>query len=345
MGNPDESERGSAPSGQVVWLMCLRLCLLLVLAAALAGCATTHRAGNAGAYRVGSPYQVAGKWYYPREQVDYNETGLASWYGPGFNGRPTADGETYDQRSLTAAHATLPLPVNVRVTNLDNGRSIVLRVNDRGPFHPGRIIDVSERAAELLGFKEAGTARVRVEYLGRATDQPYTMIASAKPQQSQPAPTSHSTTTSAPVMASMAPVPNPVPIVSSKDMPVDTGNPPLRGPLTTPVAQADLPTDSDFANAPAPPPAAESSADDVPIPSASSGQLYIQVGAFTDAHNAMLAYNDVLGLGKASVSPQVVNGQTLYRVRLGPVDDIDTAARITTKLKAHGHDGAKIVMQ
>ncbi len=256
--------------------MRLRLWLFLVLAAILAGCASTHPTRKAATYRVGSPYQVAGKWYYPREQPNYDEVGTASWYGPGFNGRRTADGEIYDQRSLTAAHATLPLPVNVRVTNLDNNRSIVLRVNDRGPFHSGRIIDVSERAAELLGFKQAGTARVRVEYLGRATGEPYTMIASSKPQPKEPPPSSRpSSTASGTVMASMAPIPNPpAPIVSSKDLSTVASNPPqMRGSIAERVAQAevpasanfdsspapgDLPGDADFADAPAPaPPAAE----------------------------------------------------------------------------------------
>jgi len=351
----------------MVPLMRLRLYLCFVLAAALAGCATTHPAHAPGAYRVGSPYQVSGKWYYPREQTDYNEVGLASWYGPGFNGHMTADGEIYDQRSLTAAHATLPLPVNVRVTNLDNNRSIVLRVNDRGPFHEGRIIDVSERAAELLGFKEAGTARVRVEYLGRASDQPYTMIASSKPQPAPKAPPP-SIDSSASVVASMAPVPNPstadsapvqtlpVPIVSSQNAPAtvetavssgartaDASGPADLGAAPKPAA-GDLPSDADFANDIAS--ASGTPADQPPggITPQPSEMLYVQVGAYTDAHNAMLTYNQVLGLGKVSVAPLVVNGQTVYRVRVGPLDS-DEASEITVKLKAQGHDGAKIVMQ
>jgi len=115
-----------------------------------------------GIYKVGEPYQVAGVWYYPKEQPDYDETGIASWYGPDFHGKATANGETYDMNDLTAAHQTLPMPSMVRVTNLENGRSILLRVNDRGPFVNGRIIDVSRRGAQLLGFFEKGTARVRV---------------------------------------------------------------------------------------------------------------------------------------------------------------------------------------
>ncbi len=108
------------------------------------------------AYKVGDPYQVEGVWYYPQEQPDYDTTGIASWYGQDYQGKPTADGEIFDRNAVTGAHPTLPMPVNVRVTNLENGRSIVVRVNDRGPYVNGRIIDLSEHAADLLGFREAG---------------------------------------------------------------------------------------------------------------------------------------------------------------------------------------------
>jgi rare lipoprotein A len=116
-------------------------------------------------YKVGKPYQIAGTWYYPKEDWGYDETGIASWYGQQFHGRYTADGEIFDLNSLTAAHRTLPLPCVVRVTNLENGRSIKLRVNDRGPYARGRIIDVSRRAAQLLGFEGIGTAKVRVQIM------------------------------------------------------------------------------------------------------------------------------------------------------------------------------------
>src|SRR3954464_10438316 len=123
---------------------------------------------KAGVYKIGEPYQVDNVWYYPQEQPTYDETGIASWYGPTFYGRPTANGEIYDGNQLTAAHRTLPMPVNVRVTNLDNGKSIIVRVNDRGPYARGRIIDLSKRAAELLDVVQTGTARVRVTYVSRA---------------------------------------------------------------------------------------------------------------------------------------------------------------------------------
>jgi rare lipoprotein A len=121
-----------------------------------------------GTYRVGKPYVVAGRVYVPEENLGYREDGMASWYGDDFHGRLTANGEVFDMASLTAAHPTLPMPCYARVTNLGNGKSLIVRVNDRGPYHGNRLIDVSNRAAELLEFKGNGVARVRVEYVGRA---------------------------------------------------------------------------------------------------------------------------------------------------------------------------------
>ena len=121
-----------------------------------------------GTYRVGKPYMVAGRVYVPEEDVNYREEGLASWYGEDFHGRLTANGEVFDMGSLSAAHPTLPMPCYVRVTNLGNGKSLIVRVNDRGPYHGNRVMDVSSRAAELLEFKSSGVARVRVEYVARA---------------------------------------------------------------------------------------------------------------------------------------------------------------------------------
>ena len=153
--------------------------LLLTLGVLVAGCAErsvdtsseprattqapqTNTVGPGGYRKVGTPYQIAGIWYHPKEDPAYDEVGMASWYGPNFHGRTTANGETYDQYAMTAAHPTLPMPSLVEVTNLANGRTIVLRINDRGPFAKGRIIDVSKAAAEELGFKKQGVTRVRV---------------------------------------------------------------------------------------------------------------------------------------------------------------------------------------
>ncbi|MCX8506651.1 MAG: septal ring lytic transglycosylase RlpA family protein, partial [Alphaproteobacteria bacterium] len=124
-----------------------------------------------GSYKVGKPYQIQGNWYYPAEDWSYAEEGVASWYGPGFNRKKTANGETYDQSKLSAAHRTLPMPCFVRVTNLNNGRSIVVRINDRGPFARDRILDLSMRGAQLLGYDKIGTASVKVEILTNESKQ------------------------------------------------------------------------------------------------------------------------------------------------------------------------------
>jgi rare lipoprotein A len=154
-----------------------------------------------GTYRVGKPYTVAGRTYVPEENADYRAEGMASWYGEDFHGRLTANGEIFDMNSISAAHPTLPLPSYVRVTNLENQRSIVVRVNDRGPYHGDRVIDLSVNTAKLLGFHDDGLVRVRVEYVARAPlsgsddrkliaslrhngrdpSQPSVMVASAKP--------------------------------------------------------------------------------------------------------------------------------------------------------------------
>jgi rare lipoprotein A len=139
----------------------------LALPCLLAACASTPTpSGGSGGTM--APYQVNGVWYRPREQPDYDAVGVATWYGPQYHDRRTADGEVFDMDRPSAAHPTLPLPCIVEVTNLDNGQRIRVRVNDRGPFAPGRIIDLSRQAAKDLGVYQAGSARVRVRYVGPA---------------------------------------------------------------------------------------------------------------------------------------------------------------------------------
>ena len=121
-----------------------------------------------GRYSVGQPYNINGRTYFPAENASYRAEGVASWYGPDFHGRQTANGEVYDMHSISAAHPTMPLPSYARVTNLDNGRSIAVRVNDRGPYARNRVIDLSIGAAKALDFYGHGLARVRVEFIGRA---------------------------------------------------------------------------------------------------------------------------------------------------------------------------------
>lgn len=207
------------------------------LALALAACAETQLVANSTklvtvpaspphqpAYKVGKPYQLEGVWYYPKIDYSYDESGIASWYGPDFNGKPTASGEIYDQNGLTAAHRTLPMPTIIQVTNLENGRSLKLRVNDRGPFAHGRIVDVSQRAAQLLGFLEQGTARVRVQVIAdesqalAAALSGGTMVPEGEPQPAAP--------TAAPT----------VPVTEANLTTLGAKLPPVTGSSTTTVA-------------------------------------------------------------------------------------------------------------
>lgn len=150
-----------------------------------------HASRLVGRNQIGKPYKVRGKWYYPKEYKQYSKVGTASWYGDAFHGRLTANGEVYNVADLTAAHPTMPLPSYARVTNLSNGSSVVVRVNDRGPYHDGRLIDLSERAAQMLGYTRLGTAKVKVDYIGRAplggNDGAY-LMASYRPGDQAPDP-------------------------------------------------------------------------------------------------------------------------------------------------------------
>lgn len=174
--------------------------------------------GAGGRYKVGKPYQVGGVWYVPKEDPNYNQVGLASWYGPQFHNKATANGETFDMNTLTAAHKTLPLPSLVEVTNLENGRKIIVRVNDRGPFVGDRIIDLSKAAARELDFERKGLAKVRVRYVGRAPlggggDMGVRTARAEPPPALPPAPIPYSQ------LAQAAPPPPPIPSYSPVEAP------------------------------------------------------------------------------------------------------------------------------
>ena len=271
---------------------------------------------NAGVYKVGQPYQIDNVWYYPREQPDYDETGIASWYGPTFYGKPTANGETYDGNKLTAAHKTLPLPVNVRVTNLDNGKSLVVRVNDRGPFARGRIIDLSKRAAELLDVVQTGTARVRITYLTRADlngappeDTPRE-IAKALP--AAPSGRIESSTLAAVPGAKVAP-------------PTRTASLPTVAPIPAAMFADNQPTGQ---------------VTQVPVPPAT--RLYIQLGAFSRMDNAKALLGKVGG--DLRISTLQRGGQTLYRVRSGPLTSVQDADAALARITGAGANDAHIVV-
>ncbi len=276
---------------------------------------------NAGIYKVGNPYETDGIWYYPREQPDYDETGVASWYGAQFHGKRTSNGEIFDSNALTAAHRTLPMPVNVRVTNLENGRSLIVRVNDRGPFARGRIIDVSKHAAELLGFYGAGTAKVRVTYLGRA-------------DQTNGAPPADNT----PVAIATA-----VPAAPTGKVDTDALNIVPGAAVAPPVQVASL-APTTVPSAPVQAPDIEPTGQVVHVPVPAVTHLYVQAGAFGSLANADRLKARLAAAGGLIVSPIDRNGQRLYRVRIGPFDDVSAADAALAKLVGLGSNDAQIVV-
>lgn len=176
ISTPIDLRPGAAPAGTANVLAAGRSPAMVLPAEAPAGTGAQPYAGP--------PYQVEGRWYVPMHEPDYNEIGVASWYGPNFHGKLSSTGETYDQYAMTAAHPTLPIPSMVRVTNLENGKTVTVRLNDRGPFIDDRIIDLSRAAAESIDMTRKGTAKVRVEYLGPANggeEQPEALLAKYVP--------------------------------------------------------------------------------------------------------------------------------------------------------------------
>jgi rare lipoprotein A len=280
---------------------------------------TRKEADVTGPYKVGKPYQVKGVWYYPQADYNYDETGIASWYGPGFHSKATANGETYDENDLTAAHKTLPMPSLVRVTNLENGRSIVVRINDRGPFVNNRVIDMSRRGAQLLGFEQNGTAKVRVQIMKEES-----MMLAAK--------------------------------ASSRGGDVFSP-PPTAAPAGTVTAQALPPAGggaAPVAAAPAQQPAQQSAIGNVQIPQPTgqvsivpvkSTNIFIQAGAFLRQTNAQQLQRKLTGLGHPTrITQFMLNQQRFYRVQLGPLASVEEADRLLQKLIDNGHPDARIAV-
>ncbi|HUY68779.1 MAG TPA: septal ring lytic transglycosylase RlpA family protein [Alphaproteobacteria bacterium] len=273
-------------------------------------------------YKVGNPYQIDGQWYYPRANYSYDQTGIASWYGHEFGGDRTANGEIFNPDELTAAHRTLPMPSLARVTNLQNGRSIVVRINDRGPFARGRIIDVSRRAAQLLGFEQQGTAEVRVQVLARESEA----IADAMRHYGRPAPVQMASAEAPPAMAApRAPVTS-----ESLDLPSDVQTRP-QPVYTTPAIHREL---VDTKPLPV--------VLHVPVPSHT--HIFVQAGAFTVLENATKLQQNLTRFGPVSVSNASVNGRTFYRVRVGPMQDVAAADRMLARVQQAGVVHSRIVV-
>jgi rare lipoprotein A len=361
-------------------------CLLGLM---LAGCASgpqfaserhSHFVRGQPNYTV-APYQVNGVWYYPRVDYSYDQVGTSSWYGPGFDHRATSDGEIYDMNGLSAAHKTLPLPSVVEVTNLQNGRELQLRVNDRGPFVGDRLIDVSRRAAQLLGFEGVGTARVRVRILKDESIQvaaaamhgepgPVTAVAAAAPgvqtrvaAAPRPVPIQMAAVYPAPVQqVAVSPSAAPAPLAQMAPTPEGAPTPVAHLPPPQPVMAAPAPIEQATLSPPpqavatAAPPSrhywpsliAQAHAETIPVlrpPTAprNSGRIFVQAGAFAVPENAQRARARIAVFGSAEVVPAVKNGIALYRVRVGPIASEAEAQRVLSRVVGSGLTGAQLV--
>lgn len=340
-----------------------------------------------GTYKVGKPYQIDGIWYYPREDWSYDETGIASWYGEQFHGRYTADGEIFNLNDLSAAHRTLPMPVVVRVTNLENGRSIKLRVNDRGPYARGRIIDVSRRAAQMLGFEGQGTAKVRVQIdvpdsmavaaaAGRGGSQPPVAaqavaaivsapltlpVAAIETLRGTPAPPPPAP---AQIRVAEAKPITPPPVIPAHSEgqtihlhPIQHEQPPVRVADARPASPRgagearpylidDLPGEDPAPVMRPPPPEPPPLPSKVEFRPVHATQIYVQAGAFSDHGNALRLENRLRGLGSPVSVTQGAGGHggTIYRVRLGPVANVDAADALLNRVMSGGVAQARIVV-
>jgi rare lipoprotein A len=356
----------------------------LALVALLAACAgrppqtaaLSPRPPGAGAdyYRVGAPYEVNGVWYYPKVDYHYDRIGIASWYGPGYNGRLTANGEIFDMNGLSAAHPTLPLPSIVRVTDLQNGRSLDLRVNDRGPFVDGRIIDLSRRAAQLLGFETQGTAPVRVKILKRRSIEVAelarqgiiaggVMVAQSSPAAAAPPVRVASAAPTAPAPQLPPLQPAPVKIAAANPPPAYEPQP-IRSPVhlvsyrlparprfhpvsyRLPVRPRFRPVSDRLPGRPRFHPVAYR----LPVPHPvhppayrSTHRIFVQAGAFSVPRNAWRVRARVAGLASVRISAAAIRGVELYRVQLGPFASVEEAHRVLSRVIHSGYPGARLV--
>jgi rare lipoprotein A len=330
----------------------LKVALLMAGASALAACASvTPRypsqaqkgsasgAPSAGGQKVGKPYQVGGIWYVPREQPDYDVRGVASWYGDAFHLKATANGEIFDMNQVSAAHTTLPLPSMVEVTNLDNGRKLVVRVNDRGPFVGNRIIDLSREAARQLGMDRAGLANVRVRYVGPAplTGRAAGVRVAMAPPTLGPRPLATRLT--------------PPPLAPGADAVMELAG--ARAAMARAPVEA-LPTAVETISAEALPPitgAAISSAPlgpigaPAPLPVLASrvSPLKVQAGAFSSEVNARAAAARLAPAGTAAIEPLERDGFVLYRVMLPAPEDEAAAYALRDRVAEFGFEDARVV--
>ncbi len=323
----------------------LAMGVITLAAVTLAGCAETTLVTNGSKlatedqngvppYKLGKPYQIEGAWYYPKIDYDYAETGIASWYGPDFHGKSTANGEIFDQNALTAAHKTLPMPTIVRVTNLENGRSIEVRINDRGPFKNNRVIDLTRRGAQLLGFEGQGTARVKVQVMKEDSILLANKVGGAQLAYSgEPEP----------LAAGPKPSAAPAGTVVTQKLPAGQSAPVTSAPIQPPASNSvvGLPKQS-AAQAAASIPSLNGSVSYAPI---KPTNIFIQAGAFLQQGNALKLTQQLASLGQTRVTQARVGTQTFYRVRLGPIQRIEDADALLQKVLGSGQPDARIVVE
>ena len=292
--------------------------------------------------QIGKPYTIKGKRYYPKHQPNYDEVGLASWYGPGFHGRKTANGEKYDQNAMTAAHKTLPLPSWVKVTRIDNGKSIIVRVNDRGPFAKGRIIDLSAAAAKKLGTQKSGLKKVRVQYLSKMTKEYVNDLglktpkgypkATGTPSRAYAAKGKTTTKATRPKIARKIAKPVEKKIVSS---PVQVAQASLASqPKASTVKlsyQGEEVVNTQKYIAPQATPRARAN-------------YHVQSAMFSNLDMAARHANVVGSLARAQVQQASYYGRPAYKVVLGPVREAYNAENLLGKVKDLGFDDARILV-
>lgn len=275
-------------------------------------------------YKLGKPYTVAGIKYFPRFDPELVEEGIASWYGEPFHGRDTANGEIYDMNALTAAHKTIPLPSTVRVTNLDNGRKLLLRVNDRGPFVAGRIIDVSRRGAQLLGFFRKGTTKVKIEFIELAPLKKGT--GSAKLGKSKK---NYNSTNIKEKLTKDELIAIPTsPIIKRDNIDLER--------LLEPSAKDNVSQTNDIKT--------NKSTQKEFRNIANVKGMFVQVGAFKKRSNAVNFAQKLNFISQSNLSTVKVEGATLYRVRIGPMVNLEGAHILLRKIIDAGYSDAHVIV-
>ncbi len=277
-------------------------------------------------YKVGNAYQIKGVWYYPKIDYGYDETGVASWYGPKFHNKLTANGEIFDQNEVTAAHRTLPMPSVVRVTNLENGRALTVRINDRGPFAHGRIIDLSRRSSQLLGFERQGVAKVRVQILPRETRKVVKLaksgIVGAISAKSISVPIPDAIPIQAVDTKSLAPIPG-TSVLNETGMKEDKV-------IHSRISSIDLIKLGNSSNV-------------LNLPVGNS-PLFVQVAAFSNIMTAQKLKNKLVEAMLTKVTKVMVDGRPLFRVRIGPLRGITEADSVLQSLISQGFPGARVIV-